>query len=328
MVDSRRNALKTANQIFSLLKPGTVLCVFDTETTGLPRGGRVVKIIQFSAIRYKVSDSFQLEEIDFFDRYINPEEPLPKKVTEITGITDSILSGSPDENVIAPSVFRYLESADVWAAYNASFDLGRLHDMAERVNLYFEEHPCIDVLQMSRDWLKKDSDVADNRLGTTFMFLYPDSGITFHNALEDVQATAAVMSALIPKYQLLITEESGLALKNIHVTKAKAWFNRRRPSQQRIKVEMDAPYPVKNGDIFYDCLRKCWSHASNAKAKKLFESLSALDIEEIERQVLALCSNYRYQYTTMEELAKSRMSFLLKKMKEERKKSSNVTKNN
>ena len=46
-----RNVTKTAEEILSLLKPGAVICVFDTETTGLSEND---KIIQFSAIRLRV----------------------------------------------------------------------------------------------------------------------------------------------------------------------------------------------------------------------------------------------------------------------------------
>lgn len=309
---TQRNLLKIAEEILPLLSPGSTVCVFDTETNGLPRGDKVVKIIQFSGIRFRVLDQFHFEEIDFLDRFINPEEPLPSKIVELTGITDDILREAPNEFIVGPRVFRFLDSADVWAAYNANFDLGRLTEMAERIGIYFEEHPCIDVLQMSRDWLKKGEDVVDNRLGTTYSFLFPDGELQFHNSMEDVRATVAVMEALLPKYTEL---DVGVA-RNIHVTKVRAWINPKQQSQQRIRIELDAPFPVKEGDIFYDAIQKCWSHASSAKARNAFDSFSLTDFREIEKQTLELASNAYHRFQSMDELARQRISFLLKKQRE------------
>lgn len=49
-----RNVTKTAKEILHLLHPGKVICVLDTETTSLPRKGKSVKVILFSAIRVNV----------------------------------------------------------------------------------------------------------------------------------------------------------------------------------------------------------------------------------------------------------------------------------
>lgn len=311
--NTKRNLEKTAREILPLLSPGNIMCVFDTETTGLPRKGKVVHIIQFSAIRYRVLPGYQFEEIDFCDRYINPEEMLAPKITELTGITDRMLDASPNEEIVGPVILRYLDSADVWAAYNARFDLGMVSSMAERIGYYFEEKPCIDVLELSRDWVRKGIDANDNKLSSTYGYLYPDGVIQFHNSLADVQATVAVMEALVPKYQL----NAEASDKNIHVSNVYAWVNPYRPSQQRIRITLDAPYPVKDGDIYYDCVLKAWCHATRPEAKKAFESFNAADFDEIERQVL---DKFYYRgYRNMDQLAKDRISFLLKKRKEKEK---------
>ena len=79
---SWRNIEPNAYAVLNLLSEAESIIVLDTETTGVAKNA---KIIQFSAIRYKINADFSLEQIDFFDTYINPDEKLKAKITEITG---------------------------------------------------------------------------------------------------------------------------------------------------------------------------------------------------------------------------------------------------
>lgn len=305
-----RNVTKTAGEILSLLEPGTTLCVFDTETTGLSPSKD--KIIQFSAIRLKVLKGYRFEEIDFLDLYINPGFPLPSKIVEITGITDELLACAPYEDELAQTIFRYLESANVWAAYNAPFDIKMLYGMSDRTDLIFIEHPVLDVLEFSRDWLKKGEDVENHKLGSTYSFLYPDGDIRFHKAIEDVRATIKVMEALIPKYIEVICRDDDAPKKEYHIEKAYAWINPHNQKQQRICLRLTDGSMTSSGDIFYDYVGKCWSHKATTQAKRLFESLDLADVEE---RVLQMCSNRYDTFTNMDQLAKKRLTWLRNKMK-------------
>lgn len=314
MTKKWRNVEKTAGEVLPLLKPGRVICVFDTETTGLPRKGKAVKIIQFSAIRLEVLPGYRFREIDFLDLYMNPEEKLDQKITEITGITDEVLAYAATEEEVAPAVFEYLQKADVWAAYNAPFDLKMIEGMSERTGIYFEKQPTVDVLEFSRDWLMSGVDVENHKLGTTYKYLYPDGVIQFHRAIEDVEATIKVMEALLPRYASIV-EENAQPKKEVVIEKAYAWINPHNPRQQRICLTLTDGDAVSSGDIFYDVVDKCWSHKATTKAKKLFASL---DLYDIEARVLQLCSNYYQTFDSMDELAKSRISWLQKKKREEK----------
>ena len=54
-----RNINFRKEEIFKFLKPGDVITVFDTETTGL---GSSAKIIQFSAVKYRIEKDLSLTE--------------------------------------------------------------------------------------------------------------------------------------------------------------------------------------------------------------------------------------------------------------------------
>ena len=115
-----RNINFRKEEIFKFLKPGDVITVFDTETTGL---GSSAKIIQFSAVKYRIEKDLSLTEIGIIDLYINPEMNLPEKITELTGITDEMLKDMPTEKEIGPKLLEFIEDSDVLAAYNIKFDL-------------------------------------------------------------------------------------------------------------------------------------------------------------------------------------------------------------
>lgn len=315
MADKWRNTMKTAEKTLPLLQPGKTVCVFDTETTGLPGKGKTVKIIQFSAVRAEILPGYQLREVDFLDLYINPEEKLAPKITELTGITDGMLADAPDEQEIAPAIFRYMAKADTWAAYNARFDIGMLNGMDERTGGSLPDKPVVDVLEFSRDWLIKGVDVENHKLATAYRALYPDGCIRFHRAIEDVRATMKIMEALLPRYAGQAGESGIPPAREVSIEKAYAWINPRRPSQQRICLRLTDGDETSSGDIFYDAVEKCWSHKSTAKAKRLFESL---DMADIEARVLDMCSNYYQTFATMDELANSRISWLRKQRAKEK----------
>ena len=89
----------TGENLLKIFENETEICMFDTETTGLNAMEDV--IIQISAIKCRLPD---MEEIGRIDYYINPEKPLPAKITEITGITDDFLKDKPTEKEIFPEI--------------------------------------------------------------------------------------------------------------------------------------------------------------------------------------------------------------------------------
>ena len=68
---SWRNIEPNAYAVLNLLSEAESIIVLDTETTGVAKNA---KIIQFSAIRYKINADFSLEQIDFqylyFQQYL------------------------------------------------------------------------------------------------------------------------------------------------------------------------------------------------------------------------------------------------------------------
>jgi ATP-dependent DNA helicase DinG len=95
--------------------------VVDLETTGnsVKKGDR---IIQFAAV---VVNNGKIE--DCFSSLLNPGQPIPIFIEELTGLTDEMVKDAPVFAEIAPRVLEMLEGA-YFVAHNVLFDLSFLQD--------------------------------------------------------------------------------------------------------------------------------------------------------------------------------------------------------
>ena len=115
---------------------------FDFETTGLdPYNDRVIEI---AAIRF--------EDGKITDRYvelINPERPISRMITEITGISNKMVQNAPIEENIIDDFLHFLGD-DPLVAHNVHFDEQFLTVMCDRLGRVEGEHLKYDTLQLSR----------------------------------------------------------------------------------------------------------------------------------------------------------------------------------
>jgi DNA polymerase-3 subunit alpha (Gram-positive type) len=95
---------------------GDEMTVFDIETTGFDN--RTCRIIEIGAV--KIKDG---EIIDSMDIFVDPECPIPERITELTSITDEMVAGAPKED---EAVRQFLDFAGdtMLIAHNAAFDVG------------------------------------------------------------------------------------------------------------------------------------------------------------------------------------------------------------
>ena len=270
---------------------GKTVAVFDTETVGLKSDA---KIIQFSGAKYFIRDN-GLEQIQDFDIYLNPEERLSEKITEITGITDSMLQDCPTEREMAFSILSFLD-ADIICGYNVPFDIKKVEAMAVRCGFYWTEYEytVVDLLPVVRDLFQKE-DVGDHKLSSVVNYLFPLNEIRFHSALEDVQATSMILEYVLYKATKADVEQK----EEFRLEHAFFNINPRKASQKRIKLILNVG---EMGDIYWDCVLKTWSCKKTKSAAAIFEKI---DMNSIERQ---LYRKYAWLYgypNDMETLAKN-----------------------
>lgn len=152
--------------------------VVDTETTGLDKNA---KIIQLSAIRYEHD-----KPVDSFNKYINPEIPLPSKITAITGISNEQLLDAPNFNEVVSDFMQFVGTLP-WIGHNINrFDVPRLVNNG----LPITEVSTIDTLNLAKKKLHMDKYSLES------LKHYYGIQNKSHNALEDCKTNAIVYQRL------------------------------------------------------------------------------------------------------------------------------------
>ncbi len=98
---------------------------FDLETTGL--SSRTDEIIEIGAVRMRGD-----REIARYQTFVDPGRPLERKISELTGITDSMLVGAPKLEQVLPEFLDFVGDS-ILVAHNADFDTGFIRAACEKL---------------------------------------------------------------------------------------------------------------------------------------------------------------------------------------------------
>jgi DNA polymerase III subunit epsilon len=162
--------------------------VFDLETTGLDPGKH--EIIEFGAIRVN-RDSINHET---FQSLVKPSRKIPKKITELTGINQTMLDADGESIDAALRQFLSFVGELHLVSFNADFDMAFLQNAAAKYSISIS-NPVSCALKMSRRaWPgRKSYRLAD---------LAKDGNLSSdgtHRALGDCQRALIVYTAAASK---------------------------------------------------------------------------------------------------------------------------------
>ena len=115
---------------------------FDLETTGL--SNLTDKIIEIGAVRMKNG-----QEIERFQTFVNPGQPLRKEIVDLTGITDAMLKDAPELTDIFPKFLEFVGDR-VLVAHNADFDTGFIRQACKQLG-YEYTYTSVDTLVLSQN---------------------------------------------------------------------------------------------------------------------------------------------------------------------------------
>jgi len=170
----------------SFLPPGD-LVVVDVETTGWLADA--AGITEIGAVRLRPG-----RPPAEFSALVNPGRPIPADISELTGITDAMVSDARGIGEVLPAFLEFA-GAGVLVAHNAPFDIGFLAAASAECGISWPQCAVIDTAVLSR-LLLSPGDVPDHRLATLSCHFNCRTGPR-HRALADARATAAVLKGLL-----------------------------------------------------------------------------------------------------------------------------------
>ncbi|MCH5324931.1 MAG: PolC-type DNA polymerase III [Eubacterium sp.] len=158
--------------------------VFDIETTGLyPASERITEI---GAVKLK-----NMEIVERFSTFVNPQRPIPSNITELTGITDDMVKDAPEEGEAVKQFMEFCGKAPV-IAHNASFDVSFIRAAAERAGTSFD-NPVADTLAIAKAAL---SGLKNYKLDTIAKY-YKLGDFDHHRAVADAEMLCEIYKHIV-----------------------------------------------------------------------------------------------------------------------------------
>lgn len=258
---------------FKRLMMNRTFTVFDIETTGFSpeKGSRIIDIGAVKIVDGKIVDEFQ--------ELVDPRQPVPAKITQLTTITNDMIKGKPTIEEVLPKFMKFAGNS-VLVAHNAQFEKRFIEHDCSRLGIY-----------PKNEWLctmKLFKFVNPERkvLGRKYKLddLTEEYGIPFnedihHRAFPDAEATAKALLEIrrnrldedfINKELTTFPEEDDSSFEevkkitDININYVNYWekcINKKRDDwKRRVYVNMYHKSDKLNatGQAFYDLYTQTW----------------------------------------------------------------------
>lgn len=158
--------------------------VFDIETTGFNSvNDRIIEIGAVRVVEGEIKETFR--------EFVNPERPIPYKITQLTTITDDMVKDAGTIEEILPQFLKFCEGS-VLVAHNAGFDTGFIRENAKRLNLPYD-HTVVDTLGLARCLMGHLGKFTLDNICKHLNIILE----THHRAVDDATATGKIFVEFI-----------------------------------------------------------------------------------------------------------------------------------
>lgn len=158
--------------------------VFDIETTGFsPLTNHIIEIGAVRVEKGKITDRFST--------FVNPDEPIPFRIEQLTKINDAMVLDAPKIDKVLPDFLKFCEGAAL-VAHNASFDVSFIDRNARLLGLPFDP-TVLDTVALARILLPQISRYKLDSVAKVLNISLENH----HRAVEDAEATAEIFLAFL-----------------------------------------------------------------------------------------------------------------------------------
>lgn len=171
------------------------IIAFDTETTGLtPEDGH--RVIEFAGVEMRLGRDGQVEKVIPHHYLFDPEIPIPREATEVSGLRDEDVAGKPKFAQHAAAIHALLSNA-ITVAHNYPFDQRFLTSEFDRAGLKWCFPPAeLDTVDLSRRFFP---DAKSHKLGELAQRLEV-ALVGAHRATNDAEACGRCFVALANRH--------------------------------------------------------------------------------------------------------------------------------
>ncbi len=162
--------------------------VFDLETTGLSAVNN--RIIEIGAVKVEGA-----RITDHFSTFVNPGEPIPFEIEQLTGISDDMVIHAPAIEDVLPEFLDFCKGC-VLIAHNASFDAGFIEENCRRMNIP-ADFTVGDTVAMARILLPSLSKFKLDHVAKALNISLKNH----HRAVDDAACTAEIFVKFIEMFQ-------------------------------------------------------------------------------------------------------------------------------
>lgn len=300
---------KKARAMFYIMKTNNSFVILDRESTAAQPNIHYGKIIEISAIKIKNG-----KYVDKFDTLVDPEMKIPKKITELTGISNEMCIGKPKVNTVLSKFLNFCEGLPV-IGHNVDTDIRFIDYYARRIGYKF--NPLyIDTLTLARYVHRKDTTFKRFNLEHLFecykLSVKADEG-QHHRALYDVMMTyelykklkklltGEIYHAESVDYDVFFTAEKAETVNNLETLEVRSYnlWEKKVGKKSFSRLYVKLYYNNEYNDVFYDFMTKQWGIKGelNGTLPNGFEDIVMKKIAEEKKIPMKLC----YQELTYKE---------------------------
>ncbi|MGN0606502.1 MAG: PolC-type DNA polymerase III, partial [Oscillospiraceae bacterium] len=191
------------------------IIIFDVETTGLSY--EKDRLTEIGAVKIR-----NMQIIDSFDTYVNPERDIPANITELTDISNETVADAPKEAEALKMFMDFCGENPVLVAHNARFDTTFINEAAKRSGITFD-YVFIDSLVMCQSMLPE---LARYKLNIVAKHLKVGK-FEHHHASDDAKILAKIyielMNRLIKEKGLKTLDELNTITDKVDPKKLKSY---------------------------------------------------------------------------------------------------------